>query len=161
MCKIFGVRTFHCLFKQRKLSTWVFARILLTLNIFNIYLVLWPYIANHSRWKSFVVFVDQLVNTNFSSELVIILLYNTYTRLPCNHECFPVNYSSFLQSWNFFTLNDLQYMVVVFTFPHCCYPHSLLLVIYSDTTKLVSHGQTLNAEHLSTNPEWLYTVYNQ
>ena len=67
-----------------------------------------------------------------------------------------MNYSSFLYPWNFFTLNHLQYTVVVFTFPYCCCPHSLLLVIYSDTTKLVSHGQTLNAEHLSTNPEWLY-----
>ena len=35
-----------------------------------------------------------------------------YVKLPCNCECFPMNYYSFLQPQNFSTLNDLQYTVV-------------------------------------------------
>ena len=138
MCKIFGVRTFHCLFKQRKLSTQVFTQII------NIEHFQYLPCALPVYCKSFEV--EKFCGFRRSTD---------------KHKNFPVNYSSFLPSWNFFTLNDLQYMVVVFTFPHCCCPHSLLLVIYSDTTKLVSHGQTLNAKDLSTNPEWLYTIYNQ
>ena len=62
-----------------------------------------------------MVFMDRLVNANFSSELAIIpcTIGFGHTRQPYNCECFPVNYSSFLQLQNFSTSNDLHYTVVL------------------------------------------------
>ena len=58
-------------------------------------------------WKSFTGFVDRLAIANFFSEIACAIGFG-YTRLPSNHESFPVNYSLVLQLQN---LNDLQYTV--------------------------------------------------
>ena len=47
-----------------------------------------PYIANRSRWKSFVVFVDRLVPQNFPSEIACAVGLG-HARLPSNCESFP------------------------------------------------------------------------
>ena len=47
-----------------------------------------------------------------------------HTRLLSNSECFPANYSLVLQPRNFFTLNDLQYKVILPRWVQlhwCCY----------------------------------------
>ena len=55
-----------------------------------------PYIANRSRWKSFVVFMDGSVLQNFSSETACTIGFG-HARLPSNCESVPVNYSLVLQ----------------------------------------------------------------
>ena len=65
------------------------------------------YIANCSRWKSFVVFTDRSVPQNFSSEIACALGLG-HERPPSNCKSFPANYSLVLQLWNFSTSNDLQ-----------------------------------------------------
>ena len=68
-------------------------------------------IANHSRWKSFAVFVDRSVPRNFSNEIAFAVGLS-HARPPSNHESFPVNKNLVLQLRNFSTSNDLQYTVL-------------------------------------------------
>ena len=59
-------------------------------------------------WKSFVVFVDQLVPQNFSSEIACAVALG-HERLLSNRKNFLMNYNLVLQLQNFSTWNDLQY----------------------------------------------------
>ena len=84
---------------------------------------------NNVYCKSFEVdrfrdFVDQSV-----MQWIIDSALVQYIRLPCNCECFLVNYDSFLQLHNFYTSNDLQYRVSCLD---CyCSPtvHSILIIL--------------------------------
>ena len=73
-------------------------------------LLVLPYIANCSRWKSFAVFADRSVLQNFSSEIACAVGLGD-ARLLSNHESFPANYNLVLQPRNFSTSNNLQYTV--------------------------------------------------
>ena len=59
------VTYFNCF----KIISTVAFLILQTIFILGMFVYNTPYIANHSRWKSFAIFVDRLVPQNFSSEI--------------------------------------------------------------------------------------------
>ena len=61
-------------------------------------------LCDHSRWKSFTVFVDRLVLWKFSSEIACAIGLG-HARLLFNYESFPETYSLVLQQRN---LNYLQ-----------------------------------------------------
>ena len=91
-----------------------------------------PYIANCSRWKS-CGFCRSIGNRKtFPVKYVACTIGFVHTRPPCNRECFPANYSLFLQPRNFCTLNDLQY--TVHSYCDCKYN-----VIYIDYTLAIAY----------------------